>query len=78
MLMKLTPGVNFTNMFMSNFYARRSQKQKMTVDLAVIFAPLVSTCVKAAHKMLVKSICQFHQKILSAFFVQKCFYKAFL
>ena len=31
MLVKLTSGVNFTNMLMRSFYARRSQKRKKTV-----------------------------------------------
>jgi len=40
MLMKLTPGVNFTNMFKLSFYVHRSQKGiiKMADDLIVIFA----------------------------------------
>jgi len=35
MLMKLTPGVNFTKMFMKSFYAQRSQKRKNSVKPAV-------------------------------------------
>jgi len=30
MLMKLTPGVDFVNMFMKSFYEQRSQKRKKT------------------------------------------------
>jgi len=43
MLMKLTPGVNLTNMFTSNFYSCNSQKRKKKTDaLTVFFAFLVS------------------------------------
>jgi hypothetical protein len=37
MFMKLTIGVNFTNMFMSSFYSRRSQQRKNSVKLSVSF-----------------------------------------
>ena len=37
MLMKLTPGLNFTNIFTLRFYARRFQKGKKTDDLTVYF-----------------------------------------
>jgi len=30
---ELAPGVNFTNVYMRSFYARKSQKRKMTDDL---------------------------------------------
>ncbi len=36
-LVKLTPGFDITDMFTYSFYARRSQKRKMTDDLTVIF-----------------------------------------
>jgi hypothetical protein len=36
MLMKLTPGVNFTNMFMGSFYAGRSQTGKKKVLLSFV------------------------------------------
>ncbi len=37
MLMKLTPKVNFTNIFTQNFYALMSQKHKKTVKSLVFF-----------------------------------------
>ncbi len=54
MLMKLSPGLYFTNMFMCSFYPQRSQKRKMTDDLTAFFVLLGSTHVKAARKMLVE------------------------
>ena len=49
--MKLTPGVNFINVFTSSFYKHRSQK---LLNLTVFFALSGSAHVKAARKMLVK------------------------
>ena len=49
----ISPGVNFINVFMRSFYARRSLKHKKMLDLTVFFALLGSVCVKAARKMLV-------------------------
>jgi len=40
--------------FTSSFCAHRSQKHKNTVKSVVPFALLGSTCLKAAHKILVK------------------------
>jgi hypothetical protein len=37
MLMKLTPGLDFENMFVSSFYKRRFQKHKKTVNSSVSF-----------------------------------------
>ena len=53
-LVKLTIGVNFINMFMLSCYACRSKKHKNTVKLSVFIALLGSKGVKALHKMLVK------------------------
>jgi len=53
-LMKLTPGVNITNIFTQSFYVWRSQKRKKTVMSLVSFLLLRSSCVKSACKMLVK------------------------
>jgi hypothetical protein len=39
----LAPRVDFTNMFMHSFYARRFQKRKTADDFAVILAILGST-----------------------------------
>ena len=46
MLVNLTPGVNFINVFTHSFYAHRSQKHKKLLDLAVFFAHLGSAHVK--------------------------------
>jgi hypothetical protein len=54
MLMKFTPGVDFINILMHNFYMRRSQMRKMMNDMTVIFALLVSTRVTATSKTLMK------------------------
>ena len=59
-LVKLTPGVNFINMFMRRFYARRSQKGKKLLELTVFFAR-----VKAACKMLVKLSSAFHSVVVN-------------
>ena len=48
--MKLSPGVNFINVFTHSFCACRSWKHKKLVDLTVFFALLGSACIKAAHK----------------------------
>jgi len=42
-LMKLTPEVNFTNMFKSSFYMHRSQKRKKTVKSQVSFCACILT-----------------------------------
>jgi len=54
MLVKLTPGVDFTNMFTRSFYACRSQKRKILVKPSVFFVLVGSVCIKVACKMLVK------------------------
>ena len=51
---KMTPWVNFINVFTSYFYAHRSRKRIKLLELTVVFAILGSSRVKAAHKMLVK------------------------
>ena len=43
-------GVNFINMFMGSFYARRSRKHKKLLELTVFFSLLGSAHVKAACK----------------------------
>ena len=57
MMVKLTSGVNFINVFTRSFYASRSQKHKKTVKLSSFIALLESVCVKAAHTMMVKLNC---------------------
>jgi len=53
---KVSSKGQFHNHFLHIFYAHRSQKHKKTDGLTVyIFALLGSLCVKASHKMLVKS-----------------------
>ena len=54
MLVKLTPGVNFINVFKRSFYTRRFQKRKKLLELIIFFALLGSARVKVACKMLVK------------------------
>ena len=54
MLVKLTLGVNFINVFTRSFYVHRSQKCMNLLELTVFFALLGSGCVKAARKMLLK------------------------
>jgi len=54
MLIKITPGVNFANMFTCSFYGHRSQKCKMINDLTVIFALLGSMYIKSALTTLMK------------------------
>jgi len=51
MLMKLTPWVDFTNIFTESFYCPEPKSAKKTESLIVFFCAL---CVKAAHIMLVK------------------------
>jgi hypothetical protein len=55
MLVKSTPGLNFTNIFTLSFYSRRSRKRKKTDDFTAYFTLLGYARVKAAHNMLVKS-----------------------
>ena len=50
----MAPWVNFINLFMRSFYARRPQKRKKLLELTVFFALLRSLHVKAVRKMLVK------------------------
>jgi len=52
--MKLTPGVDFINIFMLSFYMPRSQKHKRQQSAQCIIVLVGSTCAKAACKMLVK------------------------
>ena len=60
-LLQLQPGVNFFDVFMCSFYARRSQKRKKLLELTIFFALFGSASVKAVRKMLVKltpDVCQ--------------------
>jgi len=52
MLMKLTPGVNFTNILMAAFMRADPKDAKKTVGLTALFALLGSTHIKAARIML--------------------------
>ena len=47
---KLTPGVNFINVFTHSFYACRSQKRKIDCQVKRLFALSGSVGVKAAIK----------------------------
>jgi hypothetical protein len=55
MLMKLTAGVNFTNILRAAFTCTNPKSIKKTDGLTVFFALLGSTNGKAARKILVKS-----------------------
>ncbi len=70
--MKLTPGVDFTNIFMLSFYPCRSQKCKMADDLTVILAFGIYACnsfSKNAGK--IKAWGQFHQHSMYSFYARK-------
>ncbi len=54
MLMKLTPGVDLTNIFTCSFYVCIYHKHKKIVKSSVSFCALWSAHVKAPCKMLVK------------------------
>ncbi len=53
-LMKLTPGVHFTNILWAAFTHSDLKSAKKTDSLTVFFALLGSARVKAAHKMMMK------------------------
>jgi hypothetical protein len=54
MLVKLTPRVNFTNIFTCSFCARRSRQHKKTDNFTGLFTLLSSEHAKAARKTLMK------------------------
>jgi len=54
MLMKLTPAVNFIDIFTRSFYACSSLKRNQSVKLSVSFMLLGSTPVKAVCRTLMK------------------------
>jgi len=54
MLVKLTPGVNFTNILLSAFMCADPKCAKKTVNSLVSFALLRPTCIKGRCKMLIK------------------------
>ena len=54
MLVKLTPGVNFTNVLQAAFTSADPKSTKKTVKLSSFIALLGFAHVKAAHRMLVK------------------------
>ncbi len=51
-LMKLTPGVDFTDIFTRSFCASRSRKHEKTDDLTALLMLLGYVHVKAVHRML--------------------------
>jgi len=53
-MMKLTPRVNFTNIFTQRFYARSSQKRKSQSSRQYLFTLLGSARVKAVRRTLMK------------------------
>jgi len=54
-LMKLTTGLNFTNILQVAFMSTDPKSTKNTVNLSVNFVLLGYACLKAVCKMLVKS-----------------------
>jgi len=54
MLMKLTQGVDFTNIFTPSFWTHGAQKRKKTNDLTAFLTLLGSARVKAVHRTLMK------------------------
>jgi len=71
-LMKLTPGVNFINIFTRSFYKRSSPKRKNSVKLSVSFYTFgIYSCKSCKWNVDgIDSCSQFHQRFLHAFFVQ--------
>ena len=55
MLLKSTPGVNFTNVLRAAFTPADPESGKKLLDLTVFFALLGSAGAKAAHRTLMKS-----------------------
>jgi len=63
MLMKLTPGVDFTNILQTAFPPSQDRKSaKNTVKASVLFALLGSARVQDVCKMLVKSTPDFNEQ----------------
>jgi len=54
-LMKLTPGVNFTNVLWTAFTLVDPERVKKIDNLTIIFTHLLSVCIKAGRKMLMRS-----------------------
>ena len=54
MLMKLTLGVNFSNILRAAFTYANPRSAKKTVNLTIFFVLLGSMCVKAANRRLMK------------------------
>ena len=52
--LELAPGVNFTNVLQAAFALADPESVKKLLDLTVLFALLVSGCVKAAQRTLMK------------------------
>jgi len=75
MLVKSTPGVNFTNILRAAFTTADPKSAKNTLKTSVFFALLGSESVKAFHKMFVKSYqsCQFHKNFTMSFFYAQVF-----
>jgi len=54
MLMKLTPGVNFTNILGEAFISADHKRTKKDGRLDCLFVNLGSSCIRAARKLLMK------------------------
>jgi len=74
MLMKLTPGVDFTNIYKQLLCVKIKKAQEDTDDLTFYFVLLGSLRIKAAPKHVgeINHWHQFHQHTTHDFFVQKC------
>ncbi len=64
----LTYGVDFTNMFTPSFYTCRSQKNKNSNKLSISFCAFGICMCKTARKMLTKSTIQITRDTFLAFF----------
>jgi len=75
MLMKLTPGVNFTNILWAALAHIDPKSEKIHWWLDYLSAPWGSAQIKAVskHDVEIDLRCQFHQHFTSRFYVRKCF-----
>ncbi len=76
MLMKLTPGVNFTNIFMQSFYSWGSQKRKKTFKSSMSFA-LFGICSSKSCFWNIGEIDPCRRSYVTFFFANKKFFRLF-
>ncbi len=67
------PGVDFTRVLWEAFFACRSKKTQMTVDLTIFFVLLGSVLLTAVSKHVceIEPRCQFHQHSMSSFYAHR-------